>query len=269
MTWLTLILPAYNGAAFLEASLRKAYDWLANQERDTELLVIDDGSSDTTPEILASFESRARGRPVFRWLRNDPNQGKGFAVRRAMLEARGDYRVFADSDLTYPIDNVGRIVAALEAGAEVAIASRTHRDSLYVVAPSFFRYLYTRHLLGRFFNLLVRLFIVGGVHDTQAGLKGATRRAAFDLFPRCRLTRFSFDVELLFLARRLGKRIEEVGVTFLYRKEPTTVRFVRDTFRMLFDMARIRWRAFRGRYDRPTPPEAILAHPACVSQSSE
>ncbi len=280
LTHLTIIMPIYNGAAHAAQSLHTVWDWLGTLDHETELLVVDDGSGDATPAILAAFareversadagQGNTPERRRFRMIRDDPNQGKGFAVRRGMLEACGRYRIFMDADLTYPIENTGGILDALESGADLAIASRTHADSRYVVAPNFFRYLYTRHVMGRFFNLLVRMFVVGGVGDTQAGLKGASRAAALDLFPRCRLTRFSFDVELLFVARRLGKRIDEVGVTFLYRKEPSTVRFFRDSVRMITDMARIRWRGFRKRYDRPTPVEAILGHPACAPSSSE
>src|SRR5205814_9751513 len=131
--------------------------------------------------------------------------------------------------------NVGELLAALDRGAQVAIGSRMHLDSRYVVAPTFFGKLFTRHFMGRAFNLLVRMLVVPGVHDTQAGLKGFQRAAARELATPVRLDRFSFDVELLYLAQRLGLRIVECPVLFLYRQEPSTVRFIRASWATLHD----------------------------------
>lgn len=253
---LTLILPAYNSAGFLAASLTQAWRWLESLSRPTELLVVDDGSTDGTPLVLTEFAGRVAsapgpwvaGSPQLRLLRNPHNRGKGFSLRRAFLHAQGELIAFTDADLTYPIENVAPIVAALENGADLALGSRMHADSRYVVAPTFFGKLLTRHCMGRIFNLLVRAAAVPGVRDTQAGLKGFRRAAARVLATRVHMDRFSFDVELLFVARALGLRIVETPVTFLYRKEPSTVRFVRDSCAMLRDLARIRWRALRGVY---------------------
>jgi hypothetical protein len=177
---LTLVIPVYQGGSFLADSLRQAWAWLANQPRATELLVVDDGSSDASAQIVADFAGRHASTPgrVFTALRNAENRGKGFSIRRAFLHAGGDLVVFTDADLTYPLDNVGVLLNALESGADVAYGSRMHAGSRYVVAPSFFGKLFSRHLLGRTFNLLVRMLVVRGVHDTQAGLKGFRRTAA-------------------------------------------------------------------------------------------
>ncbi len=248
---ISLVIPAYRSEAFLEGSLERACAWLASKNRRTQLVVVDDGSPDRTWEVLQSFAARnPGGSPEILAIRNRENRGKGFAVTRGMLEASGDIRIFTDADLTYPIECADRIVESLENGADLAIGSRLHPDSVYEVGAGFLRYIYTRHVSGRIFNLLVRLLVVPGILDTQAGLKGMRAEAAESILPRQRLLGFSFDVELLFLARRQGRRIEQVPVKFLYRKEPSTVRFVQDSFRMVLDMLRIRWRAFRGRYDR-------------------
>ncbi|NOT46008.1 MAG: glycosyltransferase [Acidobacteria bacterium] len=260
---LTFVIPVYNGAAFLRASLDEVWRWLVSRHAPAELLVVDDGSSDATPQVLDDFarwttgDGRAPG-IVFRRLRNAVNRGKGFAVRRAFLHARGRYVVFTDADLTYPVENVAAVVARLEQGADVVLASRMHRDSRYEVAPWFFRKLYTRHLMGRVFNLLVRALVVPDVRDTQAGLKGFGREAAVALAERVRLDRFSFDVELLFVARRLRLSVVDCPVLFLYRKEPSTVRFAHDSFAMLRDMIRIRIRGWRGVYEAG-PDRVMLA----------
>ena len=268
----SIIIPVLNGSAFLGDTLRTVRTWLVSLHRPCEIVVVDDGSTDATPAILREVTGGEAGAvPIdwlrrevpIRWLRNERNQGKGYSVRRGMLAAEGRNRVFMDADLTYPIECTRRVLEALERGADVAIADRMHPDSRYIVAPGFFRYLYTRHLMGRFFNLLVRTFVVPGIRDTQAGLKGFRREAVLDLFPRGNLPRFSFDVELLYVAQRRGKRIEPVPITFAYRKEPSTVRFLRDTVQMLIDMARVRLRGIRGAYDRPlTPDPAPLPPPA-------
>lgn len=256
---LTFVLPVYNGGRFLDATLRDAWAWLSSRGLTFELLVVDDGSVDATAEILRRFAAQTPPLPNARFvaLRNAQNRGKGFSLRRAFLAARGERIVFTDADLTYAMPNVESVLRALADGAQVACGSRMHADSRYVIAPTFFPKLYTRHLMGRVFNLLVRAVVVPGIRDTQAGLKGFSREAARELAARVRLDRFSFDVEMLFVARRLGLRIAECPVEFVYRKEPSTVRFVADSLRMARDMLLVRWRGWRHQYD--VPDAALLA----------
>lgn len=268
---LTLVIPVFNGASFLADSLQQAFAWLGRQDRSTELLVVDDGSSDATGAVIAAFAEQVRtaAGPKVTALRNPSNRGKGYSVRRALLHATGELIVFIDADLTYPIENVANLVAVLEArsdgagdgvgagAGDVVIGNRMHADSRYVVAPSFFGKLFSRHFSGRVFNLLVRSLVLPGVFDSQAGLKGFRRAAALALAPRVRLDRFSFDVELLFVARQLGLRIADAPVRFVYRKEPSTVHFVRDSLAMLRDIIKVRWRGFRGLYRAEPTAEAV------------
>jgi dolichyl-phosphate beta-glucosyltransferase len=257
---LTVVIPVYNGAAFLAGTLQQAWNWLCSLDRHTELLVVDDGSTDATPQVMAEFAAGHAGseRPALTLLRNQQNRGKGFSVRRGWLCAEGDLVVFTDADLTYPVDNMLPLVQALERGADLAYGSRMHPDSRYVVAPGFFGKLFTRHFMGRVFNLLARLLVVPGVRDSQAGLKGLRAAAARELAGRVQLNRFSFDVEMLFVARRHGMVLRDCPVLFLYRKEPSTVNFVRDSLAMVRDMLRVRWRGLRGVYERAVSP-ALLA----------
>lgn len=241
----SLVLPVFDGAAFIERSMREALGWMDLDGARDELLVVDDGSRDATPRVLQRFsEADAR----VRVLTNPVNRGKGYSVRRGLSAARGDLRVFTDADLTYTMSSVEAIVQALRSGAEVAVGCRVHERSRYVVAPSFFRYIYTRHNAGRIFNALVRATVVPHLRDTQAGIKGFSARVVDELFPRLVKDRFSFDVELLYLAQREGCRIEEVPVTYFYRKEASTVRFARDTFEMCRDLLDIRLNGARGVY---------------------
>src|SRR5213078_1478530 len=161
-----------------------------------------------------------------------------------MLAACGLFRIFTDADLAYPLDEVWKIVTVLERGADVAIACRVLPESQYTMSARYLRYIYTRHVLSRTFNTLVRLTLIPGVLDTQAGLKGYTACAAREVFSRVRIDGFGFDLESLFVAQRLGLSIEQVPVRFHYNDEPTTVRFLRDARTMATDLARIRWRGW-------------------------
>ncbi|MCC7170593.1 MAG: glycosyltransferase [Planctomycetes bacterium] len=246
---LSLVIPIYNAATFIEANLDAALRFLDEYAPSSELVLVDDCSTDDTLKVLERFRAKA-ATPRVRVLHNEFNRGKGFSVRRGMLEARGRLRVFNDADFTYPVDNVMRIVRALRAGADVAIACRLHPDSHYIVNSQFLWKLLSRHWTGRVFNFVARVLLVGELRDTQAGLKGFTADAAETIFPLQRMDRFSFDVETLFLALRRGMKVTEVGVQFIYRKEPSTIHFFGDTLKMLRDMFHIRGRAARGEYDR-------------------
>ncbi|HWZ27429.1 MAG TPA: glycosyltransferase [Gemmatimonadales bacterium] len=241
---ISLIVPVRNGADFLPGTLTSAADFLDRQEC-SEVVLVDDGSEPRAAALLQSFASCTERVTL---LVNSPNQGKGAAVARGMLAARGRYRVFTDADLAYPLDQVATITAALDRGYDLAIACRVLPESRYLMSPSFFHYLYTRHLLSRVYNTAVRWSLLPGILDSQAGLKGFTARAAEVVFPRLSIHRFGFDVEALFIARRHGLRTAQVPVSFRYDSEPTTVRFARDGRTLLTDLARVRWNDLRGRY---------------------
>jgi hypothetical protein len=165
-----------------------------------------------------------------------------------MRAAVGKFRVFTDADLAYPSSEVSKILADLEGGADVAIACRVLAESRYLMSPTFFSYLYTRHVMSRIFNAMVRLTLIPRVLDTQAGLKGFTAHAAEIVFPRITIPRFGFDVEALFIARKHELSLAQTPVYFRYDEEPTTVRFAEDVIRMMRDLVHIRRNDRRGRY---------------------
>src|SRR3990172_2913216 len=175
-------------------------------------------------------------------------RGRRERVARGMLAGRGKYRVFTDADLAFPPVEVTKILRDLEQGADVAIACRVLPESLYVMSPSFFHYLYTRHVMSRGFNALVRALLLRGVLDSQAGLKGFTARAAEVVFRRLTVARFGFDVEALFIAQKHGFTIRQTAVHFRYDEEPTTVRFARSAVTMGLDLVKVRLNDWRGRY---------------------
>lgn len=242
---LSVVVPVYNGEERLPGALAQIAQWLDRQRYTTELVLVDDCSRAPAQAVLAAF---ATSRPGVTLIRNEGNLGKGASVSRGMLAARGEMRVFTDADLAYPPDEINRIVADLEAGADLAIACRVLPGSRYLISPSFFHYLYTRHLMSRAFNLMVRMTLLRDILDTQAGLKGFTARAAEVVFPRVTIPRFGFDVEALFIAQLHGLTIRQTAVHFRYDEEPTTVRFVRSAARMAADLLSIRLNHLRGRY---------------------
>lgn len=167
----SFILPVYNAAPFLLNNLLSVRAWLAPRPEPWELIVVDDASTDATPAILDGFVGDHPDDAIVR-VRFSENRGKGFATRAGLGLARGVFSIFTDCDLAYPVENTSRLLDALEGGADAAIACRVLKASTYMMSPSFFSYLYTRHLMGRIFNLVCRALTVPGILDTQAGLKG-------------------------------------------------------------------------------------------------
>lgn len=247
---LSLIVPVFDQGGTLARTLCELSSFLDSAPLKTQLVLVNDCSP--CPETRALLRSIGT-RPNVSVLENDRNRGKGYSVNRGMLSGCGRYRVFTDADLAYPLAEVWKIVVALERGADVAIACRVLPDSQYEITSSYLRYLYTRHLMSRAFNKLVRTTLLPGVLDTQAGLKGYTATAARSVFSRVQIDGFGFDLECLFVARKHGLRIEQVPVRFRYDDEPSTVRFVRDAGTMAVDLARIRWRGWTGGYEQYSP----------------
>ena len=238
-------MPVRNGAERLPAHLDALREFLCGEMQPAELILVDDHSEPVTAGLLADFARTAAG---VRLLCNDANRGKGFSVARGMAVARGACRVFTDADLAYPVAEIAKIVRDLEAGSDVAIACRVLPESRYLMSPSFFHYLYTRHVMSRVFNRVVRTALLPGILDTQAGLKGFTAPAAELVFPRLTIPGFGFDVEVLYIARKHGLRMKQVAVQYRYDDEPSTVRFAADAAGMVRDLMKIRWNDWRGRY---------------------
>jgi dolichyl-phosphate beta-glucosyltransferase len=263
--YLSIIVPSYNGGDAMTASLASLERFVQSQTFSTELVLVDDGSEPYSAGLLAEF---AATRPWVNLRRHTANSGKGCAVVTGMLAARGAFRVFTDADLAYPVCQIGRVLRVLEQGADVVVANRVHRDSRYTMSPSYFNYLFSRHLMSRAFNAAVRATVLPGVHDTQAGLKGFTAAAAKEIFSRVTVARFGFDIELLVTAKLNDFRIVESPVDFRYDNEPTTVRFAADAFVMLRDLITISRNSRRGHYTtsheappakgRPVPVHSLV-----------
>ncbi len=240
MTSLSIIVPAYNEERRLPLTLDKLAGFLAQREWSfLEVVIVDDGSTDSTAALVARFRA---AHPEFRLLRNPGNRGKGYSVRHGMLEARGDWRLFTDADLSAPIEELDKLLeAAQQAGAQVAIGSRAvDRSLIGVHQPGF------REWAGRFFNLVMRAVTGLPFRDTQCGFKLYGAAAAREIFSRQQLDGFGFDVEDLFVARRLGLRAVEVPVR--WNDVAGTKVSTMQGLTAFVDLWRVRWYALANRY---------------------
>lgn len=235
---LSIVIPAFNEESRLPTTLAQVTNYLRSRGDPYEILVVVNGSTDRTAEVAKAAAER------------DPNvrliltsmRGKGRAVKIGVDESRGDRVVFCDADLSTPIEEAVGLADRLDGQYQMVIASREGHGARRVGEP------HARHLMGRVFNGIVRALAVPGIQDTQCGFKAFDRSCADDVFSRQTIVGFGFDVELLYIARRRGFGILEVPVTWEYRSS-SRVDPLRDTFRMVADVLRVRLNSLRGRYD--------------------
>lgn len=228
---LSVVLPAFNEESRLPATIESVAAYLRASRFVSELIVVDDGSSDGTVDAVRALEQRG---VALRLIRHDINRGKGAAVRTGVLASNGEIVLFSDSDLSTPIEETAKLVTALEDGADVAIGSRALDRRLVEVRQPL-----AREMMGRFFNVLVQLLLLPGLHDTQCGFKAFRGTAAHFLFSRLESTGFDFDVEVLYRARLNGLKTREVPVRWRNSAD-TRISAVRDASRMFSGLFRIR-----------------------------
>lgn len=235
---LSLIIPSFNEELRLPGTLAAIAKYIRASRRHTEVIVVDDGSRDQTAAVAALYANQL---PGLRVLRNSENRGKGYSVRRGMLEAHGRTVLFTDADLSAPIEEADKLLAAL-IDHDVAIGSRAVDRSLISVRQSRFR-----EVAGIIFNLMVRLALRLPFVDTQCGFKAFRRDPCRIIFEQQRIERFGFDPELLYLARHHGLRAAEIPVRWAH-SPATKVSMLRDSLQMFLDIFVIRWNALLGRY---------------------
>jgi dolichyl-phosphate beta-glucosyltransferase len=254
---LSLVIPVCDGERHIGRTLDAVAGWLARTGLSHEVLVVDDGSRDGT---AASVEAARERHPAVRLLRHEANRGKGAAVRTGMLAARGRLRIFTDADLAYPPESLDAVLAALRAGAPVAVADRELPGSACRLQSGAPAGRVGRGLLGAAFRGLTAGLGLSAAGDTQAGLKGFSDAAATRLFALQRVAGYAFDVELLHQARLAGLEVARVPVVHFHQRGRGARRVLRDSLGMLRDLLAIRWHAWRGRYgDGSAPLPAALA----------
>ena len=237
---LSIIVPSYNEELRLPASLDRIAAYVGASARQTEVLVVDDGSLDQTARVAAAYADRIAN---LRVLQNGVNRGKGYSVRHGMLEAKGEVVLFTDADLSAPIEEADKLLAAI-GQYDLAIGSRAMDRSLIKVHESAFR-----EFAGIVFNKIVRVVLRLPFVDTQCGFKAFRRERCRIIFEQQRIERFGFDPELLYLARHHGLQSVEIPVRWSH-SPATKISMLRDSIQMFVDVFTIRWNALRGCYPK-------------------
>ncbi len=230
---ISVVIPAYNEKERIVQSIERILAFLEKQSWTHEVIIVDDGSQDGMADrIRTQFERQ----PGLRILRNRKNRGKGASIRRGMAVARGELNLFTDADLSTPIEELAPLKQAIENGADVAIASRDLPGAVVEVAQPLYR-----ELMGKSFNVLVQAIVLPGIHDTQCGFKLFRRAVARQVFQRITITGFGFDVEALFVAKKMGATIQEVPVRWRNALGSKVSPF-KDAVQMFVDLFLVRWR---------------------------
>jgi dolichyl-phosphate beta-glucosyltransferase len=236
---LSIVIPAFNEATRLPESLEQVARFVASQTYPIEVIVVDNNSSDTTSQIANEFAAEfPYARALF-----EPRQGKGAAVQTGMLAGRGDYLVICDADFSMPVEEVSKFVPVDGTTYDVAIASREVAGSRRIGEPQY------RHLMGRIFNLIVRVMAIPHIQDTQCGFKSFRREVAHEVFALQTIDGWGFDVEVLFIALKRGYRMIEIPITWYYKPQ-SRISPVRDSINMVMEVLRVRINGLRGMYNR-------------------
>ena len=243
--FLSLIIPAYNEEKLIGDSLTKVTAYLETMEYSYEVILVDDGSRDSTVEIASAWskgDTAAGLKGEVRVLENVRNRGKGFSVRKGFLEARGEFALFSDADLSTPVEDSAKLLAYAKEGFDVAIGSRALKESQIELHQPWWR-----ELMGKSFNAIVQLLAIKGIKDTQCGFKCFSKKAYHEVFSRQTIDGFGFDVEALFIAKKHGFKIIEVPVKWENRIE-SRVNPILHPIQMFFELLLIRFRDIMGAY---------------------
>lgn len=236
---LSIIIPAHNEEERLPPSLEAVHKFVVAQPYKVEVIIVENGSTDRTQAVAESFQTQM---PYLKVIR-EAQKGKGLAVRKGMLTATGDYRIFCDADFSMPVTEISKFVPPMLDDYDVAIASREIEGARRIDEPEY------RHLIGRLFNTMVRWTVLPRLQDTQCGFKCFRGEVAEEVFRRQTLNGWAFDAEVLVIALHLGYRIIEVPITWYY-KPGTRLHIIKDSIKMAADLLAIRRKAHQGLYDR-------------------
>jgi len=232
---LSIVIPAFNEEERIERTLSSIRDYLKNKLISWEVIVVDDGSKDRTKEIVSRFVSDKR----ISLIENQENKGKGYSVKRGILSAKGEFILFSDADLSTPIKEVDKLFLYLRRGYDIAIGSRRLVESRIVVPQS-----WIRRAMGKIFSSIIRFFILPRIKDTQCGFKLFKGAVAKRLFAASRVRGFTFDIEILCMAKKLNLRVQEVPIEW-HDSPKSKVNPIVDTFKMLIDIYKIKMTSIR------------------------
>jgi len=236
---LSVIIPAYNEEGRLPKTLREIDEYLKKQDYQSEIIVVSDGSKDRTGEVTKEMMREIKN---LRLIENKENHGKGYAVRQGILEAKGDYRLFTDADNSTSIDQVEKMWPYFDQGYDVVIGSRDVKGAILDPPQS-----WQRRLVGNIFRSFSQTICgTWGILDTQCGFKGFTEKATLDIFPRTKIDGFSFDPEVLVIAKKSGYKIKEIPI--LWKNDPESKVKFKNMVKMGMGLLRIRWNTLSKKY---------------------
>jgi len=238
---LSIIIPAYNEEALIASTLDGLQTYLSARPEQFEIIVVDDGSQDKTVSSIRAWKNR--NDTELHLLVNQKNMGKGFSIRRGVLESRGRYLIFVDADLPYELYAIDDFLKALRSGCDLAIGSRVLPGSEVRGVPAL------RYAAGQVFSWMVQAVLFRGLPDTQCGFKSFKSAAAKEIFRRLTISGFGFDVELLFVARKLKFAIRPVAVHMIEHRHRSRVRLFIDSLKMFANLFMVRWMDWQGKYD--------------------
>ena len=238
--YLSVIIPAYNEEKHIEKTVESIYQYLFGKSIEHEIIVVTDGSTDKTKDIVRSMLLAIS---TLQLLDYAQNRGKGFVVRQGMLKAKGQYRLFTDADNATTIDHIEKMLPYFFEGYDVVIGSIALKGSIVASGSE----PVWRRLFGKMGNLFIQIMAVPGVHDTQRGFKMVTAKAAQDIFPKMTIDRWGFDIEMLALARKFGFKIKEVPVN--WHNDPNSHVKLNAYFQVLMETVKIRWNLITRKYN--------------------
>ena len=238
---LSIVIPAYNEEALIVNTLESLRSYMAARTEQYEIVVVDDGSSDKTVAFIQEWQ-KISGTDL-QLLINQKNRGKGFSIRRGVMESRGQYVIFIDADLPYELNAIDNFLKALTNGYDLAVGSRVLPGSEVRGVPAY------RYVAGQIFSLMVQAVLFSGLPDTQCGFKSFRSEAARKIFRRLSIDGFGFDVEMLFVARKLKLAIQPIAVHMIEHRQRSRVRLLNDSLKMFSNLFMVRWMDWQGKYD--------------------
>ena len=238
---ISIVIPAYNEKYRISNTLARMIHYIKRNGINAEIIVVDDGSTDDTFSLADTFAKRF---DIVKCLRNPKNKGKGFSVRRGVLASKGKYILFSDADNSTPIQELNKLLPYLERGeCDIVIGSRFLSDSVIKIKQP-----WPRQIMGKVFGMLVKAFLFKDFKDTQCGFKCFTQRSAREIFAHQKFERFSFDTEVLYIAKLKGFRVKEVPITWVNSLN-SRVNPVTDSIHMFIDIFRLKYYVYKGTYN--------------------